>query len=167
MPEEANPFIREVYPDGDMDYRPPRWKEKLDKYKVRRDRVEHSSENSKDYIIKEDEIALKHPHTGAIVKLCDDGCIDLFAGEQLGIRLDPNTETANIFADNINFFGKNVNFRTNPHGLTWNGYAFNPALHEEEEQAVPVMVKSEGKMQYSEGIIEILAELGLPVNDIE
>lgn len=186
MSEQTNPFIKEFYPDGDVDYNPPRWRKELDEYKARHGKVEHDSENTKDSIIKEDEIALKHPITGATVKVCDDGCIDIFAGERLGIRLDPSTNTANIFGDNINFFGKNVNFRTKPNGLIWNGYSFNPALYYEDEKennlqlqgikmhdgqarevAVSPMIRATQKAQYSEGMMSILAELGLPVDDIE
>lgn len=186
MSETKNPFIKKVYPDGDFEYSPPEWRSALDEYKARNGKIEHDTENTKDYVIKEDEIALKHPINGATVKLSDDGCVDLFAGEQLGIRLDPNTNSALIFADNIHFFGNNVNFRTKPNGFIWNGYSFNPSLYYEDNNEsglalkgtknyngtqkdvnISPMLKNSNVVQYSEGMINILTELGLPVEDIE
>lgn len=156
-------FIKEVFPGGDVDYSPPHWRDMLDKHNARKGKVEHDAENIKDSLIKEDEVGIKHPILGTSIKLSDDGCIDIFAGEHLGIRLDPNTESANIFADNINFFGKNVNFRTKPRGFVWNGHSFNPDMYAKEE-AVKPMIKSDSRVQYSEGMLDILVGLGLPVD---
>lgn len=186
MPENENPFVQTVYGDGDFDYNPPEWRKALDDYNARSGQIEHGSEHVNDYVIKPNEVALKHPVTGATVKLCDDGTIDLFAGEQLGIRLDPNTKSASIFADNIHFFGNSVSFRTQPNGLIWNGYNFNPSLYYEDEKEsglqfkgtkkysgvqkdvnVSPMLKNNNLTQYSEGVMTILKDLGLPTSDIE
>lgn len=186
MPEFNNPFVQKIYADGDFDYNPPEWRQNLDEYNARNGQFQHESEHAKDYVIKDDEIALKHPVNGAMVKVTDDGCVDLFAGDQLGIRLDPNTNSALIFADNIHFFGKTVNFRTQPNGLVWNGYNFNPSLYYEDsiesslkfkgtknysgvqkDVSVSPMLKNSNVTQYSEGMLSILTELGLPVDDIK
>jgi hypothetical protein len=184
MSEYQNPFVKEVYADGDMDYSPSEWRSQIDEHNARSGKIEHSSENIKDHLIKEDEIALKHPQTGATVKLCDDGCIDIFAGEQLGLRLDPSNKSALIFADNIHFFGKTVNFRTKPDGFMWNGSTFNPELYYEDDKekelsfkgtkkydgvekevSIKPMIKNTNTTQYSEGMLSILSELGLPTEE--
>lgn len=186
MAEVENPFVSKVYGDGDFDYTPPKWRQTMDEYNTRNGRFEHESQHAEDYLIKEDEVALKHPVNGATIKVTDDGCIDLFAGEEIGIRLDPNTNSALIFADNIHFFGSTVNFRTKPDGFLWNGYSFNPALYYEDDKenglkfkgtksysgvqqdvSVSPMVKNNNVIQYSDGMISILNELGLPTGDIE
>lgn len=42
-----------------------------------------------------------HPYTHSIVKLRDNGAIDIFVGTHQGIRIDPNTQTVNICANTL------------------------------------------------------------------
>lgn len=116
---------------GDQEYRPPAWRRKLDLMRQKNGYKDIASEDIKDYFIEENEIALKHPHNDSIVKLTDDGFVDMFAGPALGIRIDPITNTCNIIGDNVNIISKNLNFVTKPNGLVWNGYYFNPELYTE------------------------------------
>lgn len=128
-------------------------------------KINHDSEDAKDYLIKEDEIALKHAETGAVVKLTDDGHIDIFAGPQLGLRIDPNTNSINLFGDSVNVMANNFNVRTKPYGFNWNGRVFNPSLYSSAES--DVMTKAKTKVRYSEGMLDIMRDLGLPVEDID
>jgi len=45
------------------------------------------------------EPALVHPWTHAIVKLRDNGMIDIFADGDQGIRIDPKSKTINLLTD--------------------------------------------------------------------
>lgn len=188
-------FIKKRYPNGDFDYDPPSWKKKIDSIDSKHKKTNILSEHIKDYRIKEDEIALKHPLKDSIVKLDDDGCINLFAKDELGIRIDPNTNSIMLFADNIIHAGKNVQFRTKPNGLIWNNHSFNSDLYyEDQEEAnktlsgtkqqyiysdkdgwhwetkewnVKPMVKPTMRTRYSDGMIEMLKNLGLPTDGME
>jgi hypothetical protein len=186
-------FIKTKYADGDVNYSPPSWRKIIDELNIHYNKVDSSSEDTKDHTIKEDEIALKHPTSGAIVKTTDEGYIDLFAGEQLGIRIDPITNTLNLFGDTVNILSKDINFRTKSTGLKWNGYSFNSQLYYEDEQekeqvvsgtkkkwieddkggrwesddwSLKPMIKNNNKSRYSDGMVEMLKQLGLPVYEV-
>lgn len=184
-------FVSRSFRDGDFEYSPPKWRQIIDDLILNHSLINHDEERAQDDFIKPDEVALKHPQTGAIVRLRDDGCIDIFAGDQLGIRLDPQTNSINLFGERINFFGGQIHFRSKPNGLIWNGYSLNPELYYETDQekeltlkgskkawvfdkdkgwhwaekdwTVRPFVPSNSPAQYSKGMLEILQELGLPV----
>jgi hypothetical protein len=142
-----------------------RWESTVIGLEFSHKKVKHESLDSKDYKIKQTEIALKHPDTGAIVKLTDDGFIDVFAGPQLGVRVDPNTSSINLFGDSVNVIANQFNVRTKPYGFNWNGRVFNPALYSGDDQGV--MTQAKQKVRYSEGMVEILKDLGLPAETID
>lgn len=106
-------------------------------------RILHESEDLKDYVIKEHEIALKHPETGAVVKLADDGLIDIFAGPHVGLRIDPANHSINLFGDSV--------------VVNANSFKVNTRQHREPLK----------RAKYSEGMVSILKDLGLPVQGID
>jgi hypothetical protein len=181
--------------ENDKEYLPPEWRQKLDSLNQEKVVKDIAYSNDKDYFIKEDEVALKHPRTGAVVKLTDDGFVDIFAGTTLGIRLDPKSNSINFFGDTMNFVTKQMNIVTKPNGLCWNGYYFNPELyiendtertqmlmgtkeyyHETHEPdpedrriewhrdtwGIQPMVRTGAKRRYSEGMVKLLEDMGLP-----
>lgn len=115
----------------ETEYEVPNWKAKLNRLTAQNTTKNIAYQDNTDYLIKEEEIALKHPSSGSIVKLTDDGYVDIFAGPALGIRLDPKTNSINFFGDSLNFIGKQVNIMSKPNGFCWNGYYFNPELYME------------------------------------
>ena len=46
------------------------------------------------------EPGLYHPVTSSLIKLRNNGMIDIFAGTNQGIRIDPKTKSVNFFANN-------------------------------------------------------------------
>lgn len=137
-----------------------RWENTLLGLHYSHHKINHDSEDLKDYQIKENEIALKHPDTGAVVKLTDDGFIDVFAGSHVGVRIDPHTNSINFFGDSVNVITNQFNVKTKPYGFNWNGRVFDP-------NSVGVMTEARGKVRYSEGMVSIMKELGLPVEEID
>ena len=142
-----------------------KWEEVVVGLEYEHKKISHQSQDLQDYKIKPSEIALKHPDTDAIVKLTDDGFIDIFAGPQLGVRVDPNTNSINLFGDTVNVISNQFNIRTKPYGFNWNGRVFNPSLYDGTEQ--DIMVDAKTKVRYSEGMVDILKEFGLPVETID
>lgn len=128
-------------------------------------KADHDAKDESDYLIKQKEVALKHTDTGAVVKLTDDGFIDVFAGPQLGVRIDPATNSINLFGDTVNVIANNFNVKTKPYGFNWNGRVFNPALYMQEDESV--MTKARSKVRYSDGMIDIMKDFGLPVETID
>lgn len=122
----------------------------------------HESEDAKDYTIKEREVALKHPETQALVKLTDDGFVDIFADNQLGIRLDPSTNSITLFGDNINVLAQRFNIKTNQDGFTWNGRAFNPDILQDNNITMQVI----NPIQYSDTMVQMMQDLGLPAGQV-
>lgn len=187
-------FIKKTYANGDVDYSPPYWRTVIDDLNLNYRKIDAVAENLKDFVIKEDEVAIKHPRTGSVIKTTDEGYIDIFAADQLGIRIDPITKSINLFGDTVNLIGKNVNMKTKPTGLTWNGYSFNSQFYYEDDQernhklsgtkeewvysdkegwhwesrdwSMSPMIKSGNKSRYTDGMIEILKSMGLPVDEV-
>jgi hypothetical protein len=47
------------------------------------------------------EPALSHPHNRSIIKVRDNGYIDIFTGTHQGIRIDSNEQTINVVTNNL------------------------------------------------------------------
>jgi hypothetical protein len=153
------------------------------------------NQDGDDYYFNRDEVGIKHPTLGSVVKLTDDGFIDIFADDQLGIRIDPHSKSINILGDTVNLFTKKFNVKTTPNGFIWNDYYFNPQLyyedekergqklagskeyyhptHEEEPELkwhrdpweLQPMKRSQTRFRYSEGVQDIMKDLGLTTPD--
>lgn len=54
---------------------------------------------------KEDDIGLYHPDISSIVKLTEEGCIDIFTQSNTGIRVNPHTKSIKFLSENLNFSG--------------------------------------------------------------
>ena len=80
------------------------------------------------------EVGLTHPHSPSFIKLNDNGCIEIFAKEGLGIVIDPGTNSINFFADHVKFFTKDLD------GMRWNKLSFN---HKATRYTEPVFVNYE------------------------
>lgn len=65
------------------------------------------------------EVGLTHPDVPSFIRLCDNGDIELIAGEGLGIILSPRSGSITLVADRIKFLTRGEN------GLRWNKVAFN------------------------------------------
>lgn len=59
------------------------------------DRVEHK------YHYRPEETGIYNPKSKAVVKLRNNGSIDMFSKEDVGIRVDQSTETVNLFANHV------------------------------------------------------------------
>lgn len=61
-----------------------------------------------------------------------NGCIEIFVSSDLGIRLDPKTESINIMCKTLNLNSKTINMNTgfNLEGVRWNRFPliFTPVL---------------------------------------
>lgn len=179
------PFINEIYPDGDVDYSPPEWRQKIEDELLRHGVTDYDEEHEKDQKIKPNEVGIKHPETEAVVRLNDDGTIHVFASETLGIIMDPHSKSINFIGENINFFSHKTHLKTKPTGLLWNENSFNSQLYyedqnegkvsfvgkkqkfknkkwAEEEIEIQPFHKRKGKNTYSPGILEMLDDLGIP-----
>lgn len=99
---------------------------------------DESSELNKRNSFSRREVGLNHPDTSAFVKLNDRGEIEIFAGEELGIIISPETRSISIFADVVKITTKE------DYGLRWNTKSLNyaadvynePALVETNEKEI-------------------------------
>ena len=67
----------------------------------------------------ESEVGLTHPDTAAFFKLCDNGDIELVAGNGVSILMSPRSRSITLNADTIKFMTKHEG------GLRWNRLIFN------------------------------------------
>ena len=171
------------------------WAEKINDLKRQGENTDTIGKDSVDYYFEQDEIGIKHPTQHSVVKLTDEGYIDIFADDQLGIRIDPHSKSINILGDTLNVFTKKFNVKTVPNGFIWNDYYFNPQLYFEDEKeraqvlngtkeyyhhthedpsvlawhrdpwSVQPMKKSTRSFRYSEGVKKIMKELGIATPD--
>lgn len=51
----------------------------------------------------DEEVGLYHPTLSSIVKLRDNGCIDIFTSSNQGIRINPETKSIKFLSENLNF----------------------------------------------------------------
>ena len=76
------------------------------------------------------EVGLTHPDTSSFIKLNDRGDIEIFANEELGIVISPNSGTISIFADVFKIYTKE------DAGFRWNNKSFNHAGDSYHEPAL-------------------------------
>lgn len=178
--------------DDNIDYYVPEWKKTISFLESEKGLKDAPYLDRRDYLIKEREVALKHPEQESIVKIRDDGSVDIFAGETLGMRFDPGTKSCTIFADDINMVSKNVNLFTDAKGFRWNRNEMNAALYHESETekegrlqgtkqyyvhdekkgwhweqrpwSVRPFNKPKGRTSYSPGMLEMMKKLNLPID---
>jgi hypothetical protein len=168
-------FVGTKFVDGDKDWDAPEWRLLLDKELVDGQSVDHSKEQESHRYISENEIGLKHPKNGTIIKLKDDGAIEMFVNEDTGIRLDPKENAVLIYGDVIHMVSKDLDIHTRPHGFSWNRHLFNPALYfSDDKNPLPQFTSKNGSdyslfsekprpSLYDEKVITLLNDLGIEV----
>lgn len=73
-----------------------------------------------DVIFGENEVGFTHPETGACIKFKDEGEIDLFCGDRVGMRLDQDNATVHMMGDVMVFKANHIDFQARD--LTHNGH---------------------------------------------
>ena len=118
------------------------WRENVNKY-LARGPIDLNQLHKNTYKYTGTEPGISHPNTGAAVKLRDDGCIDIFAGENTGIRIDPNANSLNLFGDKVNIWSSETSIHTEENSLMWNYNPLNPDLymHQDEDYLVSGTIK--------------------------
>jgi hypothetical protein len=89
------------------------------------------------------EVGLTHPDNSAFVRLNDRGEVEIFAGEELGIVISPQSGSISIFADVVKIFTKE------DYGLRWNNKSLNYAADVYNE---PSLVETSHK-EYNSGFL--------------
>lgn len=172
-------YVNKTYADGDKDIYLPPWRQVLQKEMVNFETLNLDAELEKMKFIKEKEIALKHPKTGATFKLWDDGSAEIFVNEDTGMRFDPVDNAIIFYGDSIHFASKEMRVHTKPHGFIWNNHNFNPYLYHgdkvgetrvipkvaltaaEESFSAPLFQEQQRKFYYDEKVSSIIEELGI------
>lgn len=151
-------YVNKTYGDGDKEIYSPYWRQVLQKELTNFEAKNLESEQGSYVFINEDEIALKHPVTGATIKLADDGSIEFFVNEDTGIRLDPTDNAIIFYGDSIHLASKETRIHTKPYGLIWNNHNINPYLYYgdkvEDERHIPKALMSTVKGDLSTPIFQ-------------
>jgi hypothetical protein len=97
------------------------------------------------------EVGITHPLNDSYIKICNDGTIEIYAGNSTGIFLNPNNQT-------ITFMGDCVKFITNKEdGIRWNNMALNSQASSFTEPAL-IPVKSENIPSSFRNIMNFIEE---------
>lgn len=125
----SNPYVNKTFSDGDKELYLPYWRQVLQKEVTNFKEIDLEKEREKKMEILEDEISLKHPNTGSVLKLLDDGSIEMYVNEDTGIRMDPKENAIVFYGDVIHMATKETRIHTKPYNLIWNNHNFNPYLY--------------------------------------
>lgn len=129
------------------------WKSKLNTIKSGYGVINTDYMNNRQSFYKDQETGLFNSKNGSYVKIHDDGMIDIFASESLGIRLDPTTEALSIIAKKMNINTQNFDIETNPIYFRFNSQPL-------DIDALGVRPPKRGEI-YSEEFKAVLKELNI------
>jgi hypothetical protein len=100
----------------------------------------------------------------------NNGVIDIFAKEGLGIKIDPDNDAVTVYTSKFNVVAKDINLYTDPYKLKWNKFPLNlqPTLMGEGVGVVtvnpgtlmPYNSAAEDAMTYGEKILGIFSSVG-------
>lgn len=88
--------------NGDDAFDIPAWRRMVEE-ELKRNKKSLFEKTMEDFSIREKEVAIKHPETGASIRLTDDGAIELMVENGNGIR---------ITEEGVSFFGKKLAIST-------------------------------------------------------
>lgn len=125
----SDPYVNKTFSDGDKELYLPYWRQVLQKEVTNFKEIDLEKEREKKMEILEDEISLKHPKTGSVIKLLDDGSIEMHVNEDTGIRMDPKENAIIFYGDVIHMTTKETRIHTKPYQFIWNNHNFNPYLY--------------------------------------
>lgn len=142
-------FEKKVHRDGDVVFDVPHWRRQWEDLSEKTRSLELSVARDDAQLVGSQEVGLKHNKSGAIVRLKDDGSIELFA-ESSGIRITQSG--IQMFGQKIQIMGGEMDVLTTPHGFQENG-----AVVTEGYAAFP---RKKGK---SERLLDLCKETGMTV----
>ncbi|MGL4820211.1 MAG: hypothetical protein ACRC5C_09540 [Bacilli bacterium] len=120
-----NYFIEGYYPDGDKKMYRTKWVELIQEEETNFASHDLDFSRNRTNFIKGQEIALKHPQTGATIRCSDDGSIELFANEDAGIIITKSGEVT-IIGNKINITSKEMDIESGQYGLRLNQEEIRP-----------------------------------------
>lgn len=178
-------YVNKTYQDGDKDIYFPYWRQVLQKEAANFSTKNLDVEKQKWQFINEKEIALKHPVTGATVKVCDDGSIEMFANADTGIRMDPKENSIIFYGDALHFTTKEMKIHTKPYGFIWNNHNLNPYLYAGDKAAgkrhipkvnmetfygqnhLPLFQEQKRKTHYDKKVQDLITDLGIETPNVK
>lgn len=125
-------FESKYYSDGDIVFRTPDWRKKLEAVAADIGEVSYLNYEQKKRNFQENEVGLKHPENGSYLRINDDGSIEAFTAYGTGFRINTNN-TSQFFSDRVQIIGRELDVRSNANGTNLNG----EVLGEEAYQSYP------------------------------
>lgn len=111
-------FEKEEFRDGDSSFEVPKWRKLVEQQLKKKEHVKFKTQLEEKFFVAEDEVAIKHPETGAMIRLKDDGSIEIVSGEGSGIRITNNG--VDLFGKNITMSGNHLNLYLKENGVVKN-----------------------------------------------
>lgn len=113
-------FEYKLYPDGDVVFELPLWRKTIESIQSNLVSVSYTENELDNRTFQEDEVGLKHPVNGSMIRIKDDGTIEAFTAYGTGIRIKKDN-TTQLFSDRVQIIGRELDIRSSPNGSNLNG----------------------------------------------
>jgi len=111
-------FEKEEFRDGDSSFEAPKWRKLVEKQLQKKEHISFKKRMEDQFFVNEDEVSIKHPETGAAIRLKDNGDIEIVTGEGSGIRL--SNKGVDLFGKNLTMSGSHLNLYLKENGVVKN-----------------------------------------------
>lgn len=115
----------------------PEWKLKLMEVDASVAKRNISEKHNENRYYKDDEVGFIHQKNKSCIRIEDDGDINLFSSDILGLKIDKESESIKAFSSTTSLISESVNIYTSPMGFSWNGYYLNPTLYSKIGKGIP------------------------------
>lgn len=113
-------FEYKFYQDGDAVFELPEWKKTIEAIQSNLIPVSYQESETTNRSFQENEVGLKHPTNGSMIRIKDDGTIEAFTAYGTGIRIRTDN-TSQLFSDKVQIIGRELDIRSSPNGSNLNG----------------------------------------------
>ena len=101
------------------------WRERIDNY---REPVDFQEELEKEKRPSTNDVQMVHPDNKSNVKINDDGTVQAFGDQNLGIKIDPDSKAIILLADRVKVKSSEFSVNTDDRGFKWNYCPLNPDM---------------------------------------
>ena len=85
------------------------------------------------------DTVIKHPENGSNIRITDSGAIKIFADKNLGITIDPESQSITAFGEKANLRLSELNLHTDRDGFKWNYTTLNRALADPSKEILTAL----------------------------
>ena len=135
----------------------PNWRERIQEG---REAFNPEFEIKKQTQPSDTDTVINHPENDSNIKITDSGAIKMFADRNLGIIIDPNSQSITHICDKANYSTSEINLHTDRRGLKWNYTPLNRDLAHPTREVLTAISSPDGSISGTSIIKNILQNPG-------